>query len=425
MARNKHKTDYLILGALGAFTAGMLFTLVLLDLIKKDHSGTPGVRTTFSTNEDAAIVCYTLFERLGLLVGRSEKAILGNELDKIDVLFLLDPIIPLHAGEIKDIQTWLFSGGVLICTEIPKGLHPDLDKINKYKNHTSNSRRMPRKDKKPQEPQFSYIPVERKSLPLARDISEIYFETSKVFGADVLDTNRPGNSIDPLLFDNRGIRIVMRELGRGRIIILSDSSFLANGQIGKSDNPVLAVNLISYALSNARDNKVVFNEYHLGYGYHQTGFSVLSRMLFNTTAGWAVLSLTVAGVLYIIYKGRRFGFRRSLGKKHRRSKIEYIYGVGSTYRSAGANRLTLEIIYDWLKRKTTDLTGLTPNVSNEKIANELSRRSGFDSRKYKEVFDRCDKLIAQSSLSERHLLLIIKQLVRIEMEVFNEQRNRK
>lgn len=425
MLGNKHKTDYLILAVLGAVTGGILITLVLLDLIKKDHSGTPGVRTTFSTNEDAAIVCYTLFERLGLMVGRSEKAVLGNEMGKTDVLFLLDPTIPLHAGEIKNIHTWLFSGGVLICTEIPKGLHPDLDKLNKKINHSSNYRRMSRKAKQSRESQFTYIPDERKNLPLAQDISEIYFGTSEVFGADVLNTKRPGNSIVPLLYDNRGIRIVMRELGLGRIIILSDSSFLANGLIGKSDNSVLAVNLISYALSNARDNKVIFNEYHLGYGYHQTGFSVLSRMLFTTTAGWAVLSLTVAGVLYIIYKGRRFGFRRSLGKKHRRSKIEYIYGVGSTYRSAGANRLTLELIYDWLKRKTTDLTGLTTNVSNETIAGELSRRSGLDSRKYKEIFDRCDKLIAQSSLSERHMLLMIKQLVRIEMEVFNEHRNRK
>lgn len=425
MLHNKHKTDYLILGVLGALTVGVLFAFVLLGWVRKDRSGMPGVRTTLSTNVDAAIVCYALFERLGISVGRSDKALLSNVLGKIDVLFLLDPIIPLHAGEIKDIQTWLFGGGVLICTEIPKGLHPDLDTLSKNKTLSSNSRRMPRKPKQSEQPQVTYIPIEQKSLPLARDISEIYFETFEVFDADVLDPNHPSNAVEPLLFDNCGIRIVTRELGRGRIIILSDSSFLANGQIGKSDNSVLAVNLVSYALSRAKDNKVVFNEYHLGYGYHQTGFSVLSRMLFSTTAGWAVLSLTVAGVLYIIYKGRRFGFRRSLGGKYRRSKLEYIYGVGSTYRSAGANRLTLELIYDWLKRKATNLAGLTPNASNGTIANELSRRSGFDPQKYKEVFDRCDKLIAQTSLSERHLLLIIKQLAQIEMEVFNEHRNRK
>ncbi len=425
MLDDKHKTDYIILGVLGALTVGVLFAFILMGWVRKEHSEMPGVRTTFSTNVDAAIVCYTLFERLGISVGRSNKVLLSDVLGKIDILFLLDPIIPIYASEIKDTQAWLIDGGVLICTEIPKGLHPDLDTLSRNKTLSSNSRRVPRRPRQSDQPQATYIPIEQKSLPLARDISEIYFETFEVFDADVLDPNQPSNAIKPLLFDSRGIRIVTRELGRGRVIILSDSSFLANGQIGKGDNSVLAVNLVSYALSRSKDSKVVFNEYHLGHGYRQTGFSILSRMLFSTTAGWAVLSLTVAGVLYIIYKGRRFGYRRSLGRKYRRSKLEYIYGVGSTYRSAGANRLTLELIYDWLKRKSTNLAGLTPNASNETIANELSRRSGFESQKYKEVFDRCDKLIAQTSLSERHLLLIIKQLVQIEMEVFNERRNRK
>jgi hypothetical protein len=425
VSNNKRKTDYLILGVLGALIIGVLFALVFSGWVRQDRSGMPGVRTTLSTNVDAAIVCYTLFERLGISVGRSEKVLIGDVFGKIDVLFLLNPIIPIHAGEIKNLQAWLIGGGVLICTEIPKGLRPNLDKLEKNKSSSSNFSHMPKKPKRSGRSQATPIPIEWRSMPLARDISEVHFETFDTFDADTLDPNHPGGAFEPLLFDNCGIRIVAHELGHGHIIILSDSTFLANGQIGKSDNSVLAVNLVSYALSKARGKKVVFDEYHLGFGYHQTGFKVLGKMLFSTAAGWMVLSLTVAGVLYVIYKGRRFGFRRSFERKYCRSKLEYIYAVGSTYRSAGANRLTLELIYDWLKHKATNLAGLTPNASNGTIANELSRRSGSDPQKYKEVFDRCDKLIAQTSLSERHLLLIIKQLVQIEMEVFNEHRNRK
>jgi len=384
VSNNKRKTDYLILGVLGALIIGVLFALVFSGWVRQDRSGMPGVRTTLSTNVDAAIVCYTLFERLGISVGRSEKVLIGDVFGKIDVLFLLNPIIPIHAGEIKNLQAWLIGGGVLICTEIPKGLRPNLDKLEKNKSSSSNFSHMPKKPKRSGRSQATPIPIEWRSMPLARDISEVHFETFDTFDADTLDPNHPGGAFEPLLFDNCGIRIVAHELGHGHIIILSDSTFLANGQIGKSDNSVLAVNLVSYALSKARGKKVVFDEYHLGFGYHQTGFRVLGKMLFSTAAGW-----------------------------------------GSTYRSAGANRLTLELIYDWLKHKATNLAGLTPNASNGTIANELSRRSGSDPQKYKEVFDRCDKLIAQTSLSERHLLLIIKQLVQIEMEIFNEHRNRK
>jgi hypothetical protein len=188
---------------------------------------------------------------------------------------------------------------------------------------------------------------------------------------------------------------------------------------------VLAANLVCFALSKAGGTNVVFDEYHQGSGHHTSGFSVLGKLLFTTPAGWAVLSLTVAGVLYLMYKGRRFGSRRDIERKQRRSKLDYIYGVGATYRAAGAHRLVLELVYDWLKRKLTGLTGLAHNATNETIATELSRRTNTDGRQYKEVLDRCDRLLARKKLSERNLLLATKQLARIEMEVFNEHRSRK
>jgi hypothetical protein len=421
----KHRTDYIILSVLGVLTAGVLFAFVFWGWVRENRAGSPGIRTTRSTNVDAAIVCYTLLDRLGISVGRSEKVLLSETLDEIDVLFLLDTIIPIHSGEIKDIKTWLMGGGVLICTEVPMGLHTNLKRLVENKTLAGNSRRKPQKPKEAEPYQTTFIPTEGKDLPLARDISRVCFQTSETFDANLVDPNRSGNAIEPLLIDSSGIRIVTHKLGRGRLIVLSDSSFLANGQIGKNDNSVLAVNLVCYALSQATGKRLVFDEYHLGYGYHKTGFDVLSVMLFTTAAGWSVLSLTAAGVLFMIYKGRRFGIRRSLEKKRRRSKLEYIYAVGSTYRSAGANRLTLELILNWLKRKSTNLTGLAQNASNRAIAAELSRHSGVDSQKYKEILDRCDELLAQTSLSARQLLLTIKQLTQIETEVFNEHRKRK
>lgn len=402
-------------------TTGILFAFVFWDLVKENRPGTPGIRTTHSSNVDAAVVCYTLFERLGFSVKRSENNLFSNVLNEVGVMFLLDPIIPVHSGEIKDIQAWLISGGILICTEIPKGLSTNLDILRNEKTFPFHSYRISQKTKTLQS---TSIPVENNSLPLARDLSRIYFETSEVFDVNIINSNHGKIAIDPLLFDSCGLRIVKHKLGKGHLIILSDSSFLANGKIGKGDNSVLAVNLVSYALSRAKDKRVVFDEYHFGYGYHEAGLKVLSKMLFTTAAGWTVLSLTFAGVLFMIYKGKQFGFRRDLEKNRRRSKLEYIHAVGSTYRSAGANLLTLEIIFKWLKNKATNLTNLAENASNGAIATELSRRSGGNRDRYKEVLNRCDKQLSKASLSERGLLLTIKQLAQIEKEVFNEYRNR-
>ncbi|MBN1972254.1 MAG: DUF4350 domain-containing protein [Sedimentisphaerales bacterium] len=421
MSPDRQKSDYFILAILGAITAGILFIFILLDLIGKDKPGMPGIRASDSTNVDGVLVCYTLFEKLGMHVERSQKALLGKVLSKIDVLFLLNPVIPMYEGEIRDIREWLTGGGVLICTNIPKGLHPFLQQFTQSSNSSMNPAR---KINSPINTAAD-IPAQHANLPLARDISKIYFETSNVIKADIPDFTQHKSSIETLLSDNIGSRIIKFSLGSGCIILLSDSSFLANGHIDKNDNAVLAVNLVSYAISLAENNNVVFDEYHFNTSNSQTGFGTLSKMLFSSAAGWSVLSLIIAGVFYIIYKGRRFGYRRSLENKHRRSKLEYIYSVGSAYHSAGANRLTLKIIYDWLRRKTSDITGLAPNASNSAIANELSRRSGHEPEKYKLIFDKCDKMMTQKKISERQMQSALKELASIEMEIFNEHRKHK
>ncbi len=422
MSRTKSKNDYIILGFLILVTIGVLFILVLFDGSRKHNSGLPGVRTSLSTNVDGVIVCYTLLEKLGISVNRSKKAFLKNALDKTDVLFLLDPIIPLRQDEVKNLDIWLTSGGVLICTNVPNGLHTALDRNNQFSRPYGVSP-IPSRNVKHQ---TSYIPASDINLPLARDISSIYFETERVFDEDGTVLNQSTDKIETLLCDDSGIRIVKSRSGSGSIIVLSDSSFLTNGQIGIDDNSVLTVNLVSYALSMTENKNVTFDEYHFNSSYGQSGFGILSGMLFTTTAGWSILSLTLAGIFFIIYKGRRFGYRRSFEKKQRRSKLEYIYSVGATYRSASANRLTLKIIYDRFRYKVAGLAGLNPNVSNQVIASTLSRRrKKCDLQKCKQAFDKCDTLISREKISERHLLSALKELGSIEMEIFNEHTNSK
>lgn len=428
MSAKKHKSDYFILSILGLLTTGVLILLVISDMVRQDRSESLGSRTTYSTNINGTIVPFTLFKRLGISVTRLERALVRDVLEDIDVLFQLDPVIPMHADETEDMRAWLISGGVFICTEVPMDFANELRSLRSLSRNSIRFRRFgptQQRTNQIESSELTSIPVEHNRLPLARDVSKISFDTSDVLRNDVVDSNKPRSGIEPLFVDDLGVRIATQKFGRGRFIVLSDSSFLVNGKIGKNDNSILATNLVCYALSKARGTKVVFDEYHQDSSHHVGGFNVLGKSLFTTPAGWAVLSLTVAGVFYLIYKGRRFGSRRDIKKKQLRSKLDYVYSVGATYRAAGANRLVLELVHDWLKRKMTSLTGLVHNASNETTAAELSRRTDADRRQCKEVLDRCDRLLARKRLSQRDLLLAMKQLARIEMEVFNEYRSRK
>ncbi len=422
MSTKDHKSDYVILIILCIITGAIIFTLISLGWLKEKRWQPPGIRTIRSTNVDGVIVCYTLFERLGFSVGRSEQMLVGDVLDEAGVLFLLEPIIPIRLGEVNDLRKWLTEGGVLVSTILPRGLHPDFDRSSEG---PFDYYHVPTRSVTFKRAKLTSIPDTFKNLPLAPDVAEVIFKSTEVFDVNNFDSNQPTTEIKPLLTDSCGMRIGEYVLQEGRIILLSDSSFLSNGLIGRRDNSVLAVNLVSYALSHSKENNIVFDEYHFGYGSHETGFTLLGQMLFTTAAGWSILSLTAAGILFLVYKGRQFGPRTGLEREHRRSKLEYIYAVGSTYRTAGANRITLELIFNWFKRKAAKLTGLAKNVPTGIIAAELARRSGADPIKYKAVLDKCDELLMQKKISERQLDLIIGQLSQIEKEIFNGHKARK
>jgi hypothetical protein len=55
--------------------------------------------------------------------------------------------------------------------------------------------------------------------------------------------------------------------------------------------------------------------------------------------------------LFLLYQGRQFG--PIVSAQRRRSKMEDVQAVGATYRAAGAHRLTLRLLYNWVRQRLT------------------------------------------------------------------------
>jgi hypothetical protein len=321
------------------------------------------------------------------------------------------------AAEIEDLSAWVARGGVLVTTEVLATLSPPSPKP---------AQEIPRSTRPHVPPKvegyLTQVPEEAKSLPLAREVGATFFETSWVLHPD---PNAPPGGMQPLFADARGVRIAEWRIGRGRVVHLRDSSFLANGNIAEGDNAVLAANLAGYAQAQANRPRVVFNEFHFGAGGLGAGIGILALMLFTTSPGWAVLALTAAGVLFLFYQGRRFGPRRGFGQQRRRSKLEYVRAVGATYRVAGAHRLTLRLIYTWFRQQVMNRTGLTTGASNHLVAQELARRGRSPAAEYQRILDGCDRVLSQPTISPRQLTAALGQLARIEKEVLHGSGNGK
>lgn len=423
MSETKPNTDYIILITLTVITVVFLTVFAALDWLEKDTPGFPGIRTTYSTNVGAILICYTLYERLGISVNRSVEMLQENTLDKADVLFFLNPFIPLKKLELQVLEAWLEQGGVLITTRRMPGLHKAFDAMEKCcreeeQEDTEKEKTVttPGKQKKDSKSVITHADGSRH--PLDNDVYDVQFSGDNVIAFEPTENEGdPKIELEELFADTKGLRIAGFRLGAGHIIYISDSSFLTNGKIGKADNAILSVNLVAWALNGLDSKRVIFDEYHLGFGHHETGFDVAGDMLFNTSAGWAVLSLTVSVLLFLIYKGRRFGPRRGLDAEQRRSKIEFIQAVGATYRSAGANRLTLEIIYRFIRSKMVHSVGLPKTASNRAIDELMSKRSGKKKGVFMDIMDECDDLLLMDKISERKFLSAVKKLGQIDSEV--------
>lgn len=419
MSPKSHKSEYTILALLGLVTAVVLLWMAAGGLLREHRGGRTGVRTTRSTSDDGMLICYTLFERLGLPVERSNEMLLADRLDGVGTVFLLDPLVPVGAAESEDLSTWVARGGVLVTTEAIANLSPALRKLAKEMPPHSRRHAPP-----PGGGYFTQVPQKAKSLALARDVAATYFETNTPLRLSSPDPNGATSMAEPLFTEGYGVRIAQWKVGRGCVLLLSDSSFLANVNIAQGDNVILAANLVSYAQAQAGSPRVVFNEFHYGAGSGQ-GMGVLALMLFTTSAGWAVLALTAAGILFLFYQGRQFGPRRGFGQQRRRSKLEYVRAVGATYRAAGAHHLTLRLIHTWFRQQMMARTGLTASASNSLVAEELARRGRADAGEYQDILDDCDWVLSQSRISQRQLTTTLAQLARLEKETRNGPGNGK
>jgi hypothetical protein len=410
MSAKGRKSDYVILAALAVAVAAAFLAMISWGWIRQSEDGGFWLRTSKSASRDGTLACYRLYERLGYRVARSDRPLTDEAIEGVGVLMLIDPVITLSEGECAAIGRWVGRGGVLVCSGGPGRLPWELHRLG---------------------PSVRFRPVRSfgksartsvalgdRGLPLARDVSALCLETDETVAAGEGSEDGEQGPIERLLRDQKGLRIAGRRLGRGLAVWMADSSFLSNGLLGKADNPVLAANLLAYALGRAPGKRVVFDEYHYGFGGRESGWSVMAGTLVTTAPGWSVLALTAAGLLYLLYRGRRFGTRRSPAPPHRRSKLEYVLSVGATYRAAGANRLTFRLLFDWFLRRAAEQAGLPPSVTSQRLAGALARRSVEQAKRFESLLDECRAAADGPALSSHRLTNLAGQLARMESEIF-------
>jgi Domain of unknown function (DUF4350) len=306
-----------------AVVAGVIAVNVGLGLLRSATGGTPGGPTasSYATAGSGAAAFASLLARAGHDVIRERVAPHRVELDSRDTVVVLDApfVLPEDATALRQ---FLDRGGRLITS--PDG--------------ASWPQRLVAR---PPEWSAQSVVVARPIVPVA-ELRGVRRIESAGTGA----WRRAGGSV-PVLGDRYRSILAVAAVGRGRALLLADSSPLQNDYLGKADNALLGT-----SLAGAPSRPVIFFENYHGYG-RGTGLAAIpGRWRFG------LLLAGLAALVFMLARVRRFGPPESALRPFAPSRREYVDALAASLARTRDRGEALAPIRRELRDRITRRSGL-------------------------------------------------------------------
>lgn len=153
-------------------------------------------------------------------------------------------------------------------------------------------------------------------------------------------------------------------LGRGRVAVLADPDLLRNDvvRVCRWGASVAAVRILEYVSADGpgggRRQRLVFDEYHQGFGDQPGTLTGIFRFLGRTASGHFMLQLAGAGLLLLLAVGPRLLAPRPAERIERRSPLEHVDALARAYRMVGASRTATSRLLHGVRRRVELALGL-------------------------------------------------------------------
>jgi hypothetical protein len=142
-------------------------------------------------------------------------------------------------------------------------------------------------------------------------------------------------------------------LGRGRVVVLSDPDFLRNDvlRVCKWGLDVVAVRMLEYLTGDVRRNRLVFDEYHQGYGTHPGTLRAIFVYLSLSSSGHVLLQGMCAGLMLLLALGPRSLPAHDPERVERRSPLEHVSALARAYALVGGTRTATARLLRGVRRR--------------------------------------------------------------------------
>lgn len=260
------------------------------------------------------------------------------------LLFVLDPEIPLTAGEAAAAQRWVESGGVLVFAGSDLALRGRLG--------------------------LAWTIPPRPAPPRSLPSGPFFAGIQRVVGASPAVFARANPSQVPVLRNVDGkITGLVMGAEAGRVIALTDPAILSNHYLGLADNGRLAADLFALAPPGSL---VRFDDFH----------RILSRQeapgageWWATAWGFALIWAIAVVFVGMAIRGRAFGARIPIGPSPDRSTAEYTAAVGGLLRRARARAVTLAVLGAAARRALAERSGMRREAAVDDLDRVLAERA--------------------------------------------------
>jgi hypothetical protein len=161
-------------------------------------------------------------------------------------------------------------------------------------------------------------------------------------------------------------------LGKGRVIAISDPNILRNDyiRICKWGLGVSVVQMLEYLTARhlRSETRIIFDEFHQGFGPQPSVTRAIGRFLFETAPGAMLLQLLIAAGILLLAISPRPIRPTPLARIQRRSQFEHVSALSSAYKQISATRTVAQRLVRGLRRRLATAQRVAGNQSDDEAA---------------------------------------------------------
>jgi len=164
--------------------------------------------------------------------------------------------------------------------------------------------------------------------------------------------------------------------GGGRVVVVGSSSVFVNSAVRncRLDADLAVARMLAYVVpANGERPRIVFDEFHHGYGVHGGSLRAAAIYLGRTSSGHFLVQALVAGLVLLLAKAPRLLPPSEVTQIPRRSPIEHADALGRAFEDVGATRTATTRLLGGVRRRVGRAVAISSGAADGEFLSAVER----------------------------------------------------